>query len=74
MEQVINMNPVELNTLITYLNNYLFCTLDKRDFLKLALFLSQFSKEMLSLQAMRDICLKELKECKDCGDGKNPLT
>jgi hypothetical protein len=59
------MNPVELNTLITFLNNYLFCRLDKRDFFKLALFFSQLGKEMLSLQAMRDICLKESKDCKD---------
>jgi hypothetical protein len=56
------MNPVELNTLITYLNNYLFCKLDKGDFFKLALFLSHLSKAMLALQAMRDICLKENKD------------
>jgi hypothetical protein len=59
------MNPVELNTLITYLNNYLFCKLGKGDFFKLALFLSHLSKAMLAMQTMRDLCLKEAKECKD---------
>jgi hypothetical protein len=59
------MNPVELNTLITALNNFLFCKLDKGDFFKLALFLSHLSKEMLAMQTMRDICLKENKERKD---------
>jgi hypothetical protein len=59
------MNPVELNTLIAYLTNYLFCKLEKRDFLKLALFLAHLSKEMLEMEAMRNVCLKD---CKGGGD------
>ncbi len=55
------MNPVELKTLITALNDYLFCKLGSEDFIKLALFFSILSKEMLSMEEMRRICKLEEK-------------
>lgn len=61
------MNPVMLKTLITYISNHFFCTLKEKDFFNLGLFLSLLSKEMLEMEAIRDLCkfeerVEELEE------------
>ncbi len=50
------MSPVELNTLITSVSNYLFCKLEEKAFFNLGIFLSLLSKEMLAMEAVRDLC------------------
>ncbi len=50
------MDPVKLNTLITYFSNYLFCSLNDRSFYNLGLFLSLLSKEMLTMEAVKGLC------------------
>lgn len=59
------MNPVELNTLITSISNHLFCNLKEREFFNLGIFLSLLSKEMLSMEAIRDLCKLEKKHGHD---------
>lgn len=55
------MNPVDLNTLITSISNYLFCNLKEKDFFNLGILLSLLSKEMLGMEAIRDLCKIEKK-------------
>jgi len=42
--------------LLTLLTNYLYSSLEEKEFLNLALFLSLLSKEMLAMEAIREIC------------------
>lgn len=64
------MNPVELNTLITYMSNHLYTNLDEKEFFNLGVFLSLLSKEMLTMEAVRDLCKWE-KEHKHKHHNKN---
>jgi len=50
------MRPTEMNALLTLVTNYLYTSLDEREFINLALFLSLLSKEMLAMEAIREIC------------------
>lgn len=61
------MNPVELNTLITYMSNHLFCNLEEKEFFNLGIFLSLLSKEMLTMETVRELCRIEKKEDKGHG-------
>lgn len=51
-----------LKTLITYISNYFFSSLDEKGFFNLALFLSLLSKEMLEMEAIRGLCRFEKRE------------
>ena len=53
------MRPTELNALLTLVTNYLYTSLEEREFINLALFLSLLSKEMLAMEAIREICRTE---------------
>jgi len=50
------MRPTEMNALLTLVTNYLYTSLEEREFINLALFLSLLSKEMLAMEAIRAIC------------------
>jgi len=50
------MRPTELNALLTFLTNYLYTSLDEREFTNFAIFLSLLSREMLAMEAIRGIC------------------
>jgi len=50
------MRPTELNALLTLIVNYLYTSLDEREFTNLAIFLSLLSKEMLAMEAIRELC------------------
>ena len=50
------MRPTELNALLTLITNYLYTSLSEREFLNLGLFLSLLSKEMLAMEAIRELC------------------
>ena len=50
------MRPTELNALLTFLTNYLYTSLDEREFTNLGLFLSLLSREMLAMEAIRGLC------------------
>ena len=56
------MRPTELNALLTVFTNYLYVSLDERDFTNLAIFLSLLSKEMLAMEAIRELCRLEKEE------------
>ena len=56
------MRPTELNALLTVVTNYLYASLDEADFTKLAIFLSLLSKEMLAMEAIREICKLEKED------------
>ena len=56
------MRPTELNALLTVLTNYLYVSLDEREFTNLAIFLSLLSKEMLAMEAIRELCRLEKEE------------
>ncbi len=58
------MNPVQLNTIITYFSNYLFCSLSDRSFYNMGLFLSLLSKEMLTMEAIKGLCESEQDRCR----------
>jgi len=53
------MRPTELNALLTLIVNYLYTSLDEREFTNLAIFLSLLSKEMLAMEAIRELCRLE---------------
>jgi len=53
------MRPTELNAILTVLVNYLYSSLDEKDFTHLAIFLSLVSKEMLAMEAIRELCRLE---------------
>ena len=53
------MRPTELNALLTVIVNYLYTSLDEREFTNLAIFLSLLSKEMLAMEAVRALCRLE---------------
>lgn len=50
------MHPTELNAALAALTNHLYCTLSNREFLNLAILLSLLSKDMLSMEGIRDLC------------------
>jgi len=50
------MRPTELNALITVIVNYLYTSLDEKDYTNLALLLSLLSKEMIAMEAFRELC------------------
>jgi len=50
------MRPTELNALLTLATNYLYTSLDEREFTNFAIFLSLLSKEMLAMEAIRALC------------------
>lgn len=50
------MDPVMLNTILTYISNYLYSNLKEKEFFNLGLFLSLLSKEMLEMNVIRDLC------------------
>ena len=50
------MRPTELNALLTLITNYLYTSLDEREFTNLGIFLSLLSKEMLAMEAIRALC------------------
>lgn len=58
------MNPCELNAIITGITNQLYTTLSDRQFLKMGLFLSQLSKNMLAMSLLDDICDREKEKGK----------
>ena len=51
-----NMNPVEVNVLITAITNHLFCTLSRKNFVCLNIFISELSKAMFATTLFRDLC------------------
>lgn len=55
------MNPVELNTLITAVTNYLYCSLPEKDFFNLGIFLSLLSRNILAMETVRDLVKIERK-------------
>jgi hypothetical protein len=57
------MDPVKMNTLITYVCNLLYCKLSERDYIKLGVFFSVLSKEMLTMDAMKELCEWEKRHC-----------
>ena len=59
------MRPTELNALLTLITNYLYTSLDEREFTNLGIFLSLLSKEMLAMEAIRALCRIEKEEEKD---------
>ncbi|MCL2841914.1 MAG: hypothetical protein FWE28_00405 [Oscillospiraceae bacterium] len=50
------MRPTELNALTTVIVNYLYTSLEEREYTNLAIFLSLLSKEMLAMEAFRELC------------------
>ena len=56
------MRPTELNVLLTVATNYLYTRLDEKDFTNLAIFLSLLSKDMLAMEAIREICRIEKED------------
>ena len=50
------MRPTELNALLTVIVNYLYTNLEEREYTNLAIFLSLLSKEMLAMEAIRELC------------------
>jgi len=58
------MRPTELNAILTAIVNYLYSSLDEKDFTHLAIFLSILSKEMFEMEALRALCRieKEVEE------------
>ena len=56
------MRPTEINALLTVVTNYLYTRLDEKDFTNLALILSLLSKDMLAMEAIREICRLEEQE------------
>ena len=56
------MRPTELNALLTVVTNYLYSSLDEKNFTNLAIFLSLLSKEMLAMEAIRAICRIEKED------------
>lgn len=50
------MSPCELHTLITAIANHLYCNLSEKDFNCWSIFLSQLSKQMFTLIALRELC------------------
>jgi len=56
------MRPTELNAILTVIVNYLYSSLDEKDFTHLAIFLSLVSKEMLAMEAIRALCRLEEEE------------
>ena len=58
------MRPTELNALLTLITNYLYTSLDEREFTNLGIFLSLLSKEMLAMETIRALCRIE-KEKED---------
>ena len=57
------MRPTELNVLLTLITNYLYTSLDEREFTNLGLFLSLLSREMLAMEAIRGLC--QIEEAMD---------
>lgn len=49
------MQPTELNLLLAVVTNYLYTSLAEKDFSNLAIFLSILSKEMLRMEAIREL-------------------
>jgi len=56
------MRPTELNAILTVIVNYLYTSLDEKDFTNFALFLSLLSKEMFAMEAIRALCRFEEEE------------
>jgi len=51
-----------MNALLTLVVNYLYTSLEEREFINLAVFLSLLSKEMLAMEAIRALCRIEKEE------------
>lgn len=49
------MQPTELNLLLAVVTNYLYTSLTEKDFSNLAIFMSLLSREMLTMEALRDL-------------------
>ncbi|MCL2564108.1 MAG: hypothetical protein FWE08_08770 [Oscillospiraceae bacterium] len=62
------MRPTELNALLTVIVNYLYTSLDEREFTNLGIFFSLLSKEMLAMEAIRALCRIE-QEAESESDG-----
>ena len=56
------MRPTELNALLTVATNYLYASLDEREFTNLAIFLSLLSREMLTMESIRELCRLEKED------------
>ena len=56
------MGPPELNAILTAIVNHFYTTLKERDFTHLAIFLSLLSKEMLAMEAIRELLRLEKKD------------
>jgi len=59
------MRPTELNVLLTLITNYLYTSLDEREFTNLGIFLSLLSKEILAMEAIRALCRVEKEDDDD---------
>lgn len=65
------MRPTELNVLTTVIVNYLYTSLEEREYTNLAIFLSLLSKEMLAMEAFRALCrIEEAAEEEAHPEGK----
>lgn len=57
------MRPSELNILIAVATSYLYENMSDKEFFDLALFLSLLSKEMFSMEAIKDLLkIEEIEE------------
>ena len=53
-----DINPCEINVIITTVTNLLFTNLSKEEFASLSVFFNELSKSMFSTIIFRDICEK----------------
>ena len=56
------MNPVELNTFVAAVTNYLYLSMPEKDFFNLGILLSLISKDMLAMEVIRDLCKIEQRD------------
>lgn len=62
------MRPSELNILIAIVTSYLYENLSNKEFVNLGVFLSILSREMLSMEALKNLLEIEELDKKHTGD------
>ena len=50
-----NFDPCQINAALAAITNQLYCSLGKKEFLNLGIFLSMLSKSMLSMSAIEEL-------------------
>ena len=61
MNGVISMSPCELNAMLALISNHFYTNLTEDQFLCLAVFLNELSKQMLAMPLYKDLCNKDGK-------------